>query len=525
MSFRNEVTFERATKAGNVEEIHSKCEKAYKSLLETAGRSYPNVIDGRERKAPREFEDSCPSDTSLIVGRFQKGTKGDVDDAVLAADGAFKDWSRLDYKDRLKFFQRAAMLMRKDKFLLAAAITLDNGKNRYEAMADVDEAIDFIEYYRWQMEKNDGFTREMRSPYSEEKVMSVLRPYGVWAVICPFNFPAAITTGMTTGALITGNTVVLKPSSPVPLPVYMVYDIFSRAGLPDGVLNFVAGPGAEVGGALINHRTIRGVVFTGSKDVGYGIIRQTGRAHPIPVIAEMGGKNPIIVTSKANVDDAVAGVANSAFGYGGQKCSACSRVYVHRSVYDEFTSKLVDRTKGIKIGDPARREVFLGPVVTDKAVKDFENCADMARRDGRIIAGGLTLTDCALGKGHFVQPTIASDLPPDHYLIKNELFLPFLCLQKVAGLEEAMKKANDVEYGLTAGIFSQDERELEYFFENTESGVTYSNRKRGGSTGAMVGGQAFGGWKASGSTGKGAGGDYYLLQFMREQSRTACCRT
>jgi 1-pyrroline-5-carboxylate dehydrogenase len=524
LSFENEVTFEKATQSGNLDEVHSKFEKAYESLLEIAGRSYLNIIGGKVRKAAREFDDECPADTSLIVGRFQKGMRDDVSDAVKAGGKAFPDWSRMDYKERLKIIKKAAGLMRKDKFLLAAAVTIDNGKNRYEAMADVDEAIDFIDYYHWQMEKNDGFTREMYSPFSEEKAKSVLRPYGVWAVICPFNFPAAITTGMTTGALITGNTVVLKPSSPVPLPVYMVYDIFSRAGLPDGVLNFVAGPGGEVGDALINHREVGGVVFTGSKEIGYGIIRQTGRHHPIPVIAEMGGKNPIIVTSEANVDDAVAGVANSAFGYGGQKCSACSRVYVHSSVYGEFTSKLVDRTKRLKIGDPAQRDVFLGPVVTDKVVKDFERCADMARKDGRVIAGGLRLTDGAFGKGHFLQPTIAADLPPDHYLIRNELFLPFLCLQNVASLEEAMKEANDVEFGLTAGIFSQDEKELEYFFDNIEAGVTYSNRKRGGSTGAMVGGQSFGGWKASGSTGKGAGGEYYLLQFMREQSRTVCKR-
>lgn len=525
MSFRNETTFESAKAKGNIEEIHSDYEKAVESLLEIAGRSYPNIIDGKERKAAHEFEDECPSDTSLVVGRFQKGTREDVSDAVIAAEKAFRGWSMMDYTARLKFFDKAAEIMRKDKHLLAAAVTLDNGKNRYEAMADVDEAIDFIEYYRWQMEKYDGYAREMHSPYSEEKVKSVLRPYGVWAVICPFNFPAAITTGMTTGALITGNTVVLKPSSSVPLPVYMVYDIFSRAGIPDGVLNFVAGPGAEVGDALINHRKIGGVVFTGSKEIGYGIIRQTGREHPIPVIAEMGGKNPIIVTSNANVDDAVAGVASSAFGYGGQKCSACSRVYVQSSIYEEFTSKLVDRTKGLRIGDPSKRDVFLGPVVTGKAVKDFERYANMARKDGRIIVGGMRLTDGALGKGHFVQPTIAVDLPFDHYLVKNELFLPFLCVQKVKSLEEAMKKANDVEYGLTAGVFTKDEREREYFFDNIEAGVTYSNRKRGGSTGAMVGGQAFGGWKASGSTGKGAGGEYYLLQFMREQSRTTYCQS
>lgn len=525
MSFRSEVTFEKATKSGASDRIHSEYEKAYETLLETAGRSYPNFIDGRARKAVHEFDDECPADTSLIIGRFQKGAREDVAEAIEVAGKAFKEWSGTDYKERIKIFEKAADLMRKDKFLLAAAVTLDNGKTRYEAMADVDEAIDFIEYYRWQMDKNDGYAKEMISPYADETVKSVLRPYGVWAVICPFNFPAAITTGMTTGALITGNTVVLKPSSPAPLPVYMVHDILSRAGIPDGVLNFVAGSGADVGDALINHKNIGGVVFTGSKEVGFGIIKQTGREHPIPVIAEMGGKNPVIVTSKANVDDAATGIATSAFGYGGQKCSACSRVYAHTSVCDELASKLVERAKNIKIGDPSRKDTALGPVITEKAVRDFETYADMARRDGRVIAGGMRLTEGGLGKGHYVQPTIAADLPPDHYLIKNELFLPFLCLQRVSTVEEALNKANDVEYGLTAGMYTQDDGELEYFFDRIEAGVLYANRRRGGSTGAMVGGQAFGGWKSSGSTGKGAGGEYYLLQFMREQSRTAFRRS
>jgi len=525
LSFRNEITLERAAKSGALDRFHTEYENAYGTLLETAGRSYPNYIGGRVRKGAREFDDECPADTSLIVGRFQKGAREDVAEAIEAAGKAFKEWSGTDYKERINIFGRAADLMRRDKFLLSAAVTLDNGKTRYEAMADVDEAIDFIEYYRWQMEKNDGYAKEMSSPYADETVKSILRPYGVWAVICPFNFPAAITTGMTAGALITGNTVVLKPSSPAPLPVYMVYDVLSRAGIPDGVLNFVAGSGADVGDALINHKKIGGVVFTGSKEVGFGIIKQTGREHPIPVIAEMGGKNPVIVTSKASVDDAAAGIAASAFGYGGQKCSACSRVYVHTSVYDELTSKLVERAKNIKIGDPSSKDTALGPVINEKAVRDFEAYADMARRDGRVIAGGMRLTDGALGNGHFVQPTIAADLPPDHYLIKNELFLPFLCLQRVSTLEEAIDRANDVEYGLTAGIYSQDDREMKYFFDRIEAGVLYANRRRGGSTGAMVGGQAFGGWKASGSTGKGAGGEYYLLQFMREQSRTAFRRS
>lgn len=522
--FQNETTYERAMRSGSVEEFHSRYEKAYRGVLEAAGRHYPHVIDGKERNSGREFEDHSPGDTSLVVGRFQKGTKEDVYDAVLAAERAFRAWSRMDLKERLDIFRRVAEIMRQEKFALSAALTLDIGKTRLEAMADVDEAIDFVEYYRWQMEKNEGFAGTMTSPHEDEEVRSVMHPYGVWAVICPFNFPVAITTGMTTGALVTGNTVVLKPSSPAPLPVFMVYDIFRRAGIPDGVLNFVSGSGPEVGEALLRHSRISGVVFTGSKEVGYSIIKSAGRAHPIPVIAEMGGKNPVIVTENARVDDAVMGVVASAYGYAGQKCSACSRVYLHEAIYDEFSRKLVERVKGLKVGDPSDRETNLGPVISAKAVADFERYAKMASKDGEILVGGRRLSEGVLERGYFVEPTIAEGLTDDHYIVKNELFVPFLCMLRFKTLDDAVRRANDVEYGLTAGIFSRSEKDVEYFLDNIEAGVIYANRRRGGSTGAMVGAQAFSGWKGSGSTGKGSGGEHYLLQFMREQSRTVCKR-
>ncbi|MDH7508625.1 MAG: aldehyde dehydrogenase family protein [Methanomassiliicoccales archaeon] len=520
MTFTNEKTFENALKAKKIEEVHLAYEEALDST--PLGVSFPNIIGGVEREAQGGFEDRSPIDRSILLGRFPRSTSHDVNEAVRAAGEAFKEWSETDWHLRVSIFKKIASIMRNEKFLLAAAVTLDNGKNRYEAVADVDEAIDFIEFYCDQMVRHDGFVVETLMAYEGEKSLSVMRPYGVWAVICPFNFPAAITTGMATAAMITGNTVVIKPSSLAPLPVYMICQIMRLAGLPPGVINFVAGPGAEVGDALIHHPGVSGIVFTGSKEIGYSIIHSSINPWPRPVIAEMGGKNAIIVSSKADLDDAVDGVVSSAFGYGGQKCSACSRVIVFEDVADAFIKKMIKKTQALKIGDPRERDVFLGPVISEKAANDFVKFADIAKADGKILAGGSRITGGIFDRGHYVEPTIVADLPNDHFLIRNELFLPFLCVQRVPNLEEAVRRANEVEYGLTGGIFTTDEGEIDYYFDHTEAGVLYANRRRGGSTGAMVGAQPFGGWKASGSTGKGAGGPYYLIQFMREQSRTRC---
>ncbi|MBC7107361.1 MAG: aldehyde dehydrogenase family protein [Methanomassiliicoccales archaeon] len=520
MVFANEKTFENAIKMKKIEEFHWAYESALNSI--TLGASYPNIVGAVEKKVPAEFEDRSPIDRSILLGRFPRSTVDDVNKAVNAAKEAFEGWSLIDWSQRVSIFRRIAHLMRNEKFSLAAAVTLDNGKNRYEAMADVDEAIDFIEFYCDQMIYYDGFAVETPPAYHGEKSMSIMRPYGVWAIICPFNFPVVITTGMATAAMIAGNTVIIKPSSLAPLPVYMICEIMRRAGLPPGALNFVAGSGAEIGDALIHHPEISGIAFTGSKEIGYSIIKSSINRWPRPVIAEMGGKNAIIVSSKANLDDAVDGVVASAFGYGGQKCSACSRVIVFEDVADVFIKKLIGKTQTLKIGDPRERDVFLGPVISEKAVNDFVKFANIAKTDGKILTGGSRIIGGIFDRGYYVEPTIVADLPSDHFLIRNELFLPFLCVERAVTLEEAVKRANEVEYGLTGGIFTTDEKEIEYYFDHIEAGVVYANRRRGGSTGAMVGTQPFGGWKASGSTGKGAGGPYYLMQFMREQSRTRC---
>jgi 1-pyrroline-5-carboxylate dehydrogenase len=315
--------------------------------------------------------------------------------------------------------------------------------------------------------------------------------------------------------------VVMKPPSPVPYPPYLVARIMLESGVPGGAINFLAGPGSVVGESLVKNPGIAGIVFTGSKEVGYHMLREALLNVPRPVIAEMGGKNPIIVTENADIKKAVEGVVSSAFGYGGQKCSACSRLYLQETVFDDFMSRFVARVREIRVGDPSDRDVFMGPIIYGKAYDDFQRYSTMAREGGQIEVGGEVIKG-DMRKGFFVRPTVVTGLPEDHFLVKNELFLPFLCVQRFRDFEEALNKANDVEYGLTAGIFSESEEEISRFFTEIQAGVVYSNRARGGSTGAMVGGQPFGGWKGSGSTGKGAGGLHYLIQFMREQSRTEC---
>lgn len=524
MTFKNEDTYHRLSVQGNGESFHAAYERAVGRLLEQiteAEIDYPNHIDGKPRLSEAQYHDLSPGDEELVVGLFQRGTVDEVGEAVRSSREAFRWWSREDWETRVRIFERAADIMRRRKYDLAAAITLDNGKNRFEAMADVDEALDFIEYYCSEMRRNNGFERMSDPPYPEEEITVTLRPYGAWAVICPFNFPLAITVGMTAGALLTGNTAVLKPSSTAPLPVQQFYEIMFQAGIPDGALNMIAGPGDEVGDALVHHPGVDGVVFTGSLKVGRGIMTAAaGRQRP--VIAEMGSKNPIIVTAEADLERAARGALSSAFGYAGQKCSACSRLYVQDLIYDDLLVRLVEGAEGLRVGDPFERDTFMGPLITRRALDNYLGWVSKAAEGGKVLTGGRRVDGSKLARGHYAAPTIVTDLPEDHELMKMELFVPILCVQKFASLPEALRKANDTEFGLTAGIFSTNEVELRYFFDNIEYGVVYANRERGGSTGAMVGGQAFAGWKASGSTGKGTGSMYYLQQFLREQSRTVC---
>ncbi|QLH75597.1 MAG: aldehyde dehydrogenase family protein [Methanomassiliicoccales archaeon] len=522
MVFRNVNTYHNMVRDGQARLYDLRYEGEIEIMtkdLALGPKQYPLVIDGQRITGRSHFDDRSPIDENIIVGRFPRGSAEDVDAAVDAAKRAFSDWSRADLETRLGIFTKAADIMDEERFRLAAAITYDNGKNRHEAIAEVDEAIDFVRYYVGCMKENNGFSNETPRAYEDERSQSVLRPYGVWAVICPFNFPLAISCGMMTGAMVTGNTVVVKPASPAPLMPYLYYDILERAGLPPGVMNVVTGGGAEVGGRLTAHPEISGFVFTGSKEVGFDLIKRSLRRYPVPVIAEMGGKNPAVVMPSADLEKAVRGIAHSAFSYSGQKCSACSRAYVHEEIFDDLVGRLVRRTESLRFGDPRKADTYSGPVIHAKAVQDYERYVEMARKDGKVHCGGKKIEVPGL-KGYYVAPTIVTGLHEDHFLLKNELFLPILCVQRVRSLEEALRKANDVDFGLTAGIYSTERSEIEYFFDNIEAGVCYANRARGATTGAMVGSQPFCGWKASGSTGKGTGTALYLTQFMRQHART-----
>jgi len=519
--FRNQNTYEVMVEAGEEAAFHNRYDRAVERFAQSleVGSRYESMVDGKPVSTGKYFTDVSPIDTGLVMGEFSAGGRNEASLALESARRAFQTWSVMDLDKRLAIFRKAAEIMRRDLFEIAAAVTFDNGKNRYEAVGEVDEAIDFISYYTEQMEVHDGFREEKPPAFGDESPVSVMRPYGVWAVVCPFNFPIAISTGMLTGAIITGNTAVLKPSTPAPLAVHMLYEVYERAGVPPGVINLLSGSGSTAGEALVSSDKVDGIAFTGSKEVGYKLLSSSLRRYPIPVITELGGKNPAIVTDKADLAKAVAGVASAAFGYSGQKCSACSRAYVHELVYDEFMVTLLNHVSRLKVGDPREKGTYLGPVIHRKAVDDYLTHSAMARKDGVVHAGGEEIKG-NLSRGHYVAPTVVTGLPEDHFLIKNELFLPFLCVQRFTDLKDAVRRANDVDYGLTSGIYSKDDEEVRYFFENIEAGVSYANRARGATTGAMVGAQPFGGWKGSGSTGLGSGTDMYLVQYMRQQSRT-----
>jgi 1-pyrroline-5-carboxylate dehydrogenase len=348
---------------------------------------------------------------------------------------------------------------------------------------------------------------------------SVLRPYGVWAVISPFNFPASLTAGPAGAALVTGNTVVMKPASSTPWTVRLFAEALRDAGLPDGVFNYVTGSGGTVGQALAETFDVDGITFTGSHEVGMRIYRAfTEGCCPRPAILEMGGKNPTIVSRHADLERAALGIVRSAFGLQGQKCSACSRVFIETPVYSELLDRMIALTKKLVVGDPTERHVYMGPVINQGALDDFRDYAEELHQAGTLLTGGHILTEGAYAKGYFCSPTIVADVPLEHRLWEHEMFLPITLVHRIDSLEQAMQRANAVNYGLTAGFYGTPE-EAAWFFENIQAGVTYANRPQGATTGAWPGYQPFGGWKGSGSSGKNAGGHYYLPLYMREQIR------
>jgi 1-pyrroline-5-carboxylate dehydrogenase len=504
----------------DLEAFHQAFDAALDQVRARVGASHPLWIDGAPVETDRPpIVDRSPIDTGLVLGRFAAAGPAEVDRAVRSASAAQRGWAALPWRERLGILRRAAELIRERRYELAALMSLEVGKNRLEAMGDAEEAADLVDYYCGQVEAQAGFVREMARMTPIERNTELLRPYGVFACVAPFNFPLALSTGMSSAALLTGNAVVYKPAEDAPWTGLELHRIYRDAGVPPGVFQHLSGRGREMGDALWSHPLVAGVVFTGSKEVGLRIFHGLSQRWVKPCLLELGGKNAVIVTGRADLDAAAEGVMRSAFGLQNQKCSATSRVYVHRAVAAGFLERLLARTRDIVIGDVTRRDVWFGPVINGRAVERFERAAEQARREGRILLGGARLRGEALDRGHFVAPTVA-ELPLASELFREELFVPLLAVGVVDDLEQALSESNAAEYGLTAGIFSTDQGEIDRFLDGIEAGVCYVNKRSGATTGAWPGAQPFCGWKGSGSTGKGGCGPWYVQQFAREQSRT-----
>jgi 1-pyrroline-5-carboxylate dehydrogenase len=509
-----------ATMSADNPELHQAYERGVELARSWLGQKHPFYVNGEARQGEGYDEERSPVDADILIGHFARATEKDAADAVAAARATFPAWSQTPWQERVKTMRQVADTISDRVYELAALMAIEVGKSRLEALGDVEETADLIRYYCKQMEEHQGFVIPMDSLSEKEHNRTVMRPYGVWAVISPFNFPMALAGGPVGGALVAGNTVVLKPSHQGFFTALKLYEAVRDGGVPAGAFHVLTGPGGVVGKALWTNPDVDGLTFTGSYEVGMRIYKNFAKDYPKPAICEMGGKNPVIVTSRADLDKATEGVMRSAFGYSGQKCSAASRVYVERDVYDGFVDLLTEKTSRLRVGNPLEKETYTGPVINTRAVETFEKAVeDVKSGGGEVLAGGERIKEGDLARGNFVQPTVVT-APPDHRVWKEELFVPFVAVAPVDSLDEALERANDTEYGLTAGLYSEDQSEIDRFLDGIEAGVVYVNRRAGATTGAWPGMQPFGGWKGSGTTGKAGGGVHYVQQYLREQSRT-----
>lgn len=519
MSFK--LTY--ATMFDPPEELHTQFEKALAETRATLGKEYGLIIGGKEVKAAKKFEKRSPINTDWVLGVFQKGGADEANAALAAARKATQTWGKMPWQERVRLMRKAVSLIEERLFQIAAALTLEVGKNRLESLGDITEAADLIAYCCDEMERNNGYVVKMgKDPlvgYNATNT-SVLKPYGVWVVISPYNFPTALSGGPMGAALVAGNPVVLKPASDTPWSVRLLAECIRDAGLPEGAINFVTGGGADLGQALIDSPEVDGITFTGSYGTGMGIYRSFANYKwPRPTVLELGGKNAVIVSRNADLDRAAIGIVRSAFGLQGQKCSAASRIYVEAPAYDDLMQKVLAKTNALVLGDPTKREVYLGPVINKGSYAEFQGYCEEISQAGGFATGGKVRQDGDFAKGYFCEPTIGVNVRRDCRLWQHEMFLPITFVEKVGSLDEGMKLANDVNYGLTSGFYGTPD-EARWFFDNIEAGVNYANRPQGASTGAWPGFQPFGGWKASGSSGKNAGGHYYLPLYMHEHSQT-----
>lgn len=505
------------------EELHTRFEAAMARRRAALGATHGLFIAGADLPGTQHIELRNPADRDCVLGRFAAATAADATRALEAARAAWPAWRGLPMAQRMAALRRVADVIEERVFDIAAALTLEVGKNRLEAVAEAQEAADFFRHYTQDFEQRGGFEQRLPDdpiPGVASHNRGVMKPYGPWVVITPFNFPLALGAGPVAAALTTGNTVVLKGATATPWAGRLLADCIRDAGLPAGVFNYLSGGSGTLGETLTGSPLTAGVTFTGSYEVGMGIVRKLQAGPwPRPCIAEMGGKNPCIVTAGADLERAAAGIVRSGFGMGGQKCSAVSRLYVHRDVAEGLIAKLVQTLAQLRIGDPAERSTWLGPVATPQGYEGYARYAAQLRTGGaRILHGGEQLKSGALARGLYVAPLLA-EAPPDHPLWATEMFLPIVMLHRVSSNEEAMRLANDTPLGLTAGFYGRAD-EVPWFHEHIEAGVTYANRAQGATTGAWPGYQPFGGWKGSGNTGKAIASAHYLALYLREQSQT-----
>jgi 1-pyrroline-5-carboxylate dehydrogenase len=484
-------------------------ELAIARILGEAGKEHPIVIGGERITGLKTFSSLNPAKKSEVVGTFQKGGKEHVEKAIEAAWTAFESWKRQPVDVRAAVLLKAGRLMRERKHEFSAVMILEVGKSWAEADADTAEAIDFMEFYAREAYRYAGEQPITKIEAEDNDLVYI--PLGVGAVIPPWNFPLAIMAGMTTAAIVSGNCVVLKPSSDSPWIAYRFFELLEEAGMPAGVVNFVSGGGGEVGDPLIQHPRIRFISFTGSKEVGLHINAEAakhreGQLWIKRVVAEMGGKDAIIVDREyANLEDAASAVVASAFGFQGQKCSACSRAIIDEAIYDRIVPMIVEKTKALRIGDPTTYEAAVGPVVSEKAMKTIKSYIDKGTGEGgKLLAGGNVDPE----HGFFVAPTVIGDVDPKGTIAQEEIFGPVLAIIKAKDFDDALHIANDTQFGLTGAVFTDNEEKLERAREEFFVGNLYLNRK---CTGALVGVHPFGGFNMSGTDSKAGGRDYLGL--------------
>lgn len=492
--------------------IRRQQEEAIANVRRKFNKEYPLIIGGKKVKTTEMQPSFNPANISEVVGQFHLATREHAESAIQAAAKAFQTWKEVPPAERADYLFRAAEVVRRRRMEINAWMISEVGKNYLEADADTAEAIDFLEFYGREMLRYAN--PDPLVPFEGEHNRLEYLPLGVGAVIPPWNFPFAILVGMTSAALVTGNTVVLKPSSDSPMMGWLFMEILQEVGLPKGVVNFIPGHGGEIGDYVVDHTQIRFISFTGSAKVGKRIY---ARAAQTPddqkwlkrVVAEMGGKDAIVVDAEADVDVAVEGVALAAFGFQGQKCSACSRAIVDAKIYDEFLQKLKARVEQIEVGDPKDNK-FMGPVSSDRAYKGILNYIEIGKEEGRLITGGEAIES----NGWYIQPTVIADVKPGARIEQEEIFGPVLAVTKARNFDHALKIANDTDYGLTGAVYTENPEKLERASREFFVGNLYLNRK---CTGAMVGVHPFGGFNLSGTDSK-AGGRDYLLLFLQAKS-------